>query len=162
MNTNDKSAESNAKDENTKRDFSTLSHIIKCYNCQGYGMLLPTVQLYLRLPSLTEFSLRPLSLIVLSLWKSLLWLRRLMMLPRLSRLLSLLLLLQQLPSVFFFLGSTVDTTFSTSFTADLYCRYLFHFSSIADTIPFPLVACVRFKIEILHCHPTCLWFSLKS
>jgi len=37
VDTNDKSTESNAKGKNTERDFSTLSRIIKCYNCQGYG-----------------------------------------------------------------------------------------------------------------------------
>jgi len=36
MNTNDKSTKSSAKGKNTDRDFSTLSPIIKCYNCQGY------------------------------------------------------------------------------------------------------------------------------
>ena len=37
VDTKNKSAESNAKEKSTERDFSTLSHIIKCYNCQGYG-----------------------------------------------------------------------------------------------------------------------------
>jgi len=31
-----KSAESNAKGKDTERNFSTLSPIIKCYNCQSY------------------------------------------------------------------------------------------------------------------------------
>ena len=33
----DKSVESNAKDKNTERDFSTLSPIVQCYNCQCYA-----------------------------------------------------------------------------------------------------------------------------
>ena len=37
VDTKDKSVESNANGKNTKKDFFTLSPIIKCYNCQGYG-----------------------------------------------------------------------------------------------------------------------------
>jgi len=29
--------ESNTKGKNTERDFSTLSPIVQCYNCQDYG-----------------------------------------------------------------------------------------------------------------------------
>ena len=36
MDINDKSAKRNGKGKNTETDFSTLSPIIKCYNCQGY------------------------------------------------------------------------------------------------------------------------------
>ena len=39
MDTNYKSVTSNAKDQNTKRDFSTLRFAIQCYNCQGYGYI---------------------------------------------------------------------------------------------------------------------------
>ena len=37
VDTSDKSAKSNIKGKTTERDFSTLSPINKCYNCQGYG-----------------------------------------------------------------------------------------------------------------------------
>ena len=37
MDTKDKSITSNAKVQNTKRDFSTLRLIIQCNKCQGYG-----------------------------------------------------------------------------------------------------------------------------
>ena len=36
MDIKDKSVECNAKGKNTKIDFSTLSPIVQCYNCQGY------------------------------------------------------------------------------------------------------------------------------
>ena len=52
VDTNDKSAESNAKDKNTKRDFSTLSHIIKCYKYQAYGHVALSVQPRLELLSI--------------------------------------------------------------------------------------------------------------
>jgi len=37
MDTKCKSVTSNTKDQNTKRDFSTLRPAIQCYTCQGYG-----------------------------------------------------------------------------------------------------------------------------
>ena len=36
MDTKCKSITSNAEDQNTKRDFSTIRPAIQCYNCQGY------------------------------------------------------------------------------------------------------------------------------
>jgi len=64
------------------------------------SMLLPIVQPHLRLSSLTKFSLKRLSLIAQSPRKSPMWLRSLMLLPRLPWLLSLLLLPQLPPALF--------------------------------------------------------------
>jgi len=47
MDTKNKSVESNAKGKNTERDF-TLSPIVHCYNCQGYGHVVANYQSLVR------------------------------------------------------------------------------------------------------------------
>ena len=56
----------NNKSKNTEKDFSKISPAIICYKCQEFmGMLLSTIQAHLTFPSMTEFSLKHLSLIAL-------------------------------------------------------------------------------------------------
>ena len=134
------------------------------------GMLLPTVPAHLRLPSLTKFALKPLSLITLFPRKLLLWLRSLVLLYRLSWLLSILLL----PQLLFALS-----------LSQLYCRHhlrRFHYCplvlSLSDLIvDFFLLYCWHPRLwsqSLLKpsltlgqattdaWYPTRYWFSLRA
>ena len=90
-----------------KKNFSKLVLQLSATNAKIMGMLLPIVQAHLSLPLMTEFALKHLSLIVLFLWKSLLWLRR------------------YCHSSFSFPSFIANPTFSAASSIDPCCCYLY-------------------------------------
>jgi len=118
------------KNKNIEKEFFKIGPTTKHYKCQGYGHVTSNYPSPFKIAINDGASLKHLSLIVLFLRKSLLWLKSVLSL------------------VLFLPGFTTNTTFSTSFTADPCCHYLFWSltpsSHTVDTSLFSLMAYVRF------------------
>ena len=101
-----------------KRTFSKLVLQLSATNVKVMCILLPTVQAHLRLPSMTEFSLKYLSMIVLFLQKSLMWTKSL-----LSHVLSLSRLYCQHHLLRFFYYRSLLSLYVLITNTFLYCRH---------------------------------------